>query len=248
VIAASANIGTSGNVVDALTLPAFVTSGVSLADDAVATDSWAAVKGTNLAPLFDVATTDPLPLIFDGVTVTIRDSAGTNHAAPIYFISQKQINFLIPSGCALGAAVVTIASGATTTGRGGILIDSLAPALFTVTGSGAGTPLGASVLTHPDGSQIVAPLTQPVDLGQPGDIVTLVLYASGLRHLDSPNSVAVLIGGQRLPVQYAGAQGVYTGLDQINVNLTPQLRGAGQTALRVVVAGLSSNSVIVNIK
>jgi hypothetical protein len=41
---------------------------------------------------------------------------------------------------------------------------------------------------------------------------------------------------------------VYTGLDQINVNLTPQLRGAGPTSLRVVVAGLSSNTVIVNIK
>jgi uncharacterized protein (TIGR03437 family) len=182
------------------------------------------------------------------VTATIQASAGTNHAAPIYFISQKQINFLIPAGCALGAAVVTIANGATTTGRGGILIDSLAPALFTVTGSGVGTPLGAWVLTHPDGSQIVAPLTQPVDLGQPGDISTLVLYASGLRHLDSLNSVAVFVGGQRLPVQYAGAQGVYTGLDQISANLTPQLRGAGPTALRVVVAGLSSNTVIVNIK
>jgi uncharacterized protein (TIGR03437 family) len=234
--------------VDALTAPAFVTSGVSLTDEAVATDSWAAVKGTNLAPLFDVATTDPLPLIFDGVTVTIQDSSGTNHAAPIYFISQTQINFLIPAGCALGAAVVTIANGAIVTGRGGILIDSLAPALFTVTGSGTGTPLGALVLTRPDGTHTVTPLTQPVDLGQPGDIATLVLYASGVRHLDSLNSVAVFIGGQRLPAQYASAQGVYTGLDQINANLPPQLRGAGQTALRVAVAGLSSNTVVVNIR
>src|SRR5258708_38580457 len=102
-----------------MTAPAFVTSGASLADDAVATDSWAAVKGANLAPLFDVATTDPLPLMFDGVTVTSHDSAGTNHAAPIYFISQKQINLLIPAGCALGAPVVSIAPSGTITWRGG---------------------------------------------------------------------------------------------------------------------------------
>ncbi|MDP8978954.1 MAG: hypothetical protein M3O35_00025 [Acidobacteriota bacterium] len=248
VIAASSNIGTSGNIVDSMTPPALVMSGVSMTDDAVAPDSWAAVKGDNLAPLLDVAATDPLPVNFDGVTVTIQDSAGTKHVAPIYFISPKQINFLIPSGCALGAAVVTVASSGTNTGRGGVLIDSLAPALFSITGSGAGTALGASVLSHPDGSQTVAPLTQPVDLGQPGDVAALVLYASGLRHLDSAASVAIFAGDQRLPVQYAGAQDVYRGVDQINVNLPAQLRGAGPIALRVVVQGLSSNSVMLNIK
>ena len=189
-----------------------------------------------------------MPVNFDGVTVTIQDSAGTKHAAPIYFISPKQNNFLIPSGCALGAAVVTVASSGINTGRGGVLIDSLVPALFSITGSGAGTALGASVLTHPDGSQTVAPLTQPVDLGQPGDSAALVLYASGLRHVDSEATVAIFAGDRRLPVQYAGTQGVYTGVDQINVNLPTELRSAGPIALRVVVQGLSSNSVIVNIK
>jgi uncharacterized protein (TIGR03437 family) len=246
-ILSTSSVNSSANVTDTTTARATVTSGVSFSDEAVAPDSWAAVKGTNLAPRVDIASTATLPTLFDGVTITILDSAGVSHAAPLWYLSPQQINFLIPADCALGAAIVTIVSSGVTTGRGGILIDALAPALFSVDGSGTGTALGAEVLTHSDGTQTVSPLSQPVDLGQGNDVATLVLYATGIRNLDASKSVTVYLGGLRLPVLYAGAQGTYYGLDQINVNLPVQLRGAGKVNLRVEIGGLSSNTVTVNI-
>src|SRR5258708_7512219 len=148
VIASSTGVSSTANTIDTTTPPAYVTSAVSFADDAVAPDSWAAVQGTKLAPKTDIASTFPFPTSLDEVTVSIQDSAAVTTAAPIWFISANQINFLVPASVASGAAVVTVTSGGTMTGRGGILIDSIAPALFTVNGGGAGRALGAAVLTH----------------------------------------------------------------------------------------------------
>ena len=247
-ITASSNVNSMSNTIDAVTTPAYVTSSISYSDQAIAPDSWAAVFGTNLAPKSDLATTAPLPTSFDGVTVTILDSTGATSNAPILFLSPQQINFLVPTDCPIGAAVVTVTSSGKITGRGAILIDSLAPALFSANGSGTGTALGTAVLTHADGSQISAPLSQPIDMGQAGDVATLVLYATGLRHLSSMSEVTVYLGGVRLPVQFAGSQGTYYGLDQINVNVPPQLRGTGASGLSVSVNGLFSNIVAVNVK
>ena len=141
VIASSTGVTSTPNNIDTTTPPAYVTSAVSFADDAVAPDSWAAVQGTKLSPKTDIATTFPFPTNLDGVTVSIQDSAGVATLAPIWFISANQINFLVPPGIASGAAVVTVTSDGAVMGRGGILIDSIAPALFTVNGSGTGPAL-----------------------------------------------------------------------------------------------------------
>jgi len=45
-----------------------------------------------------------------------------------------------------------------------------------------------------------------------------------------------------LPVEFAGAQGVLPGLDQVNVVLTSQLSGAGTVELTLIVGGQRSNS------
>jgi uncharacterized protein (TIGR03437 family) len=52
----------------------------------------------------------------------------------------------------------------------------------------------------------------------------------------------------RLPVEYAGSQGVLPGLDQITVVLPVQLAGAGSVQLTVVVGGVRSNPVTVVIQ
>ena len=77
-----------------------------------------------------MATSVPFPTSLDGVTVTLTDSTGVVRPAQVWFISPGQIDFLAPTNCAPGAAVLTVASGGSVTGRGGILIDALAPALF----------------------------------------------------------------------------------------------------------------------
>jgi uncharacterized protein (TIGR03437 family) len=232
VIAASANISSTSNTIDTQTSSISVTSAASFADDAIAPDSLAAI-GTRLA--------------VDAVTIT--DSAGIAYTATLEPGLPGQVVFLVPYDCAPGAAVVTASSAGATVGKGGVLIDSLAPALFSADGSGSGSALGMAVLTAgADGSQTTAPLTQPVDLGQPGDVVNLLFYGTGLRNLDVSDTVTVNIAGQMLPVQSVGAEGTTDGLDVVSVIVPAQLRGAGQLSLRVVVDGLSSNIVQVNIQ
>jgi uncharacterized protein (TIGR03437 family) len=247
-VAASTGVTSSGNLIDTTASAALVSSGVSASDEALAPNSWAKMKGTNLAPKSDLATTDPLPTNFDGVSVVITDSAGAFHMAPILYVSGPQINFLVPPDTALGAAVVTVTLNGSTVARGATLIDSLAPALFTTDGSGSGTALGGSLLIHPDGSYDYAPLTQPIDLGQSGDSATLVLFATAVRNLSSFADATAFFNGQRLPVQFAGDQGTYVGLDQVNIAIPASWRGAGQVNVRLVVDGFSSNVVTINIK
>jgi uncharacterized protein (TIGR03437 family) len=46
----------------------------------------------------------------------------------------------------------------------------------------------------------------------------------------------------RLPVEFAGAQGIVPGLDQLNLVLIPELQGAGTVDLTVIVNGQRSNA------
>lgn len=45
-----------------------------------------------------------------------------------------------------------------------------------------------------------------------------------------------------LPVEFAGAQGSLLGLDQVNIVLAPELRGAGSVQLTLIVNGIRSNA------
>jgi uncharacterized protein (TIGR03437 family) len=51
-----------------------------------------------------------------------------------------------------------------------------------------------------------------------------------------------MIGGQAVKVVYAGLQPVYAGLDQINVQLPANLKGAGQVNVSIAVDGQVSNT------
>jgi uncharacterized protein (TIGR03437 family) len=51
-----------------------------------------------------------------------------------------------------------------------------------------------------------------------------------------------------LPVEFAGAQSILTGMDQITVILVPELRGIGRVQLSVIVNGQRSNAPTVEIR
>jgi len=67
----------------------------------------------------------------------------------------------------------------------------------------------------------------PINLGIDTPVY-LTLYATGIRnHGSLVDSVLVTINGIAVPALYAGPQPTFSGLDQINVPLTLNLRGAG---------------------
>lgn len=97
-----------------------------------------------------------------------------------------------------------------------------------------------AVTLHADGSQAVASaVSQPVDMGQLSDAITLRMYASGV---SDGSEVSVRIAGEEVPVLYAGPSGHYAGLDEVFVQLPRTLAGRGATEALLTVDGQSSNS------
>lgn len=74
-----------------------------------------------------------------------------------------------------------------------------------------------------------------------------MLYATGLRKRISNAAVTAQIGDVSLPVEYAGTQGQFVGLDQINIQLPPSLRGKGLVNVTVTIDGKMTNPVQINI-
>jgi uncharacterized protein (TIGR03437 family) len=164
------------------------------------------------------------------------DSSNTSYPVPLYFVSPGRIDYLVPSAAKSGPAVLTVTSGDGMVTTGIVLLDAVAPGIYTANSSGQGAAAAIALTLHADRSQS-AQLTftcgtqgcipQPISLGSATDAVYLELYATGIRHVSAFSAVTVQIGSLTLPAQYAGARGQYGGLDQINVLLPRSLAGSG---------------------
>ena len=85
----------------------------------------------------------------------------------------------------------------------------------------------------------------PLDLGTEQDQVFLILYGTGIRGV-SAGGVSVTIGGEAVAVQYAGLQGDFVGLDQVNLGPLPRsLSGCGEVPVVLTADGIPSNAVTI---
>ena len=76
----------------------------------------------------------------------------------------------------------------------------------------------------------------------------MILYGTGIRLREALTDVTVTLGDVAGGVEYAGAQGEYVGLDQLNVKLPRTLIGRKEVTLKLSIAGKSANALLVNIK
>lgn len=169
-----------------------------------------------------------------GSTVSVKDSAGVVHNAPVLYASPTQVNFEIPAGVSLGAGLVVLGSQSAP-----LLISAVAPSLYELNSDGLAAAYAIRVV--PNGTQTVLPVTAPIDLssGQ----VFLILFGTGIR--GAATGVSVTIGGVTAPVSYAGPQGGTLGLDQVNVLIPQQLTGSGTVKVVLLAGPYAAN--IVNI-
>jgi uncharacterized protein (TIGR03437 family) len=160
-------------------------------------------------------------------SVSLTDSAGVVYPATLLYVSETQINFEIPAGVSIGAAVVTI--GAQTAA---VQIATAAPGLFTL--NSAGLAAAYVVRVGPGNAQTVEATfaaqggsyaAVPVNLTPSTDQFYLILFGTGIRGAGS--NVTVAVNGINAPVAYSGPQGTISGLDQVNVLLPQQLAGSG---------------------
>jgi uncharacterized protein (TIGR03437 family) len=88
----------------------------------------------------------------------------------------------------------------------------------------------------------------PIDLGATGDAVFVTLFGTGLRKNSGIANVTAAVGGVDAPVAFAGPQGEFAGLDQVNAQIPPAVRGRGDVPVVITVDGQATNSVVVSIR
>jgi uncharacterized protein (TIGR03437 family) len=218
----------------------------------LAPETIAVAYGQNLASQRAVAPSTDLPTTLGGVSVSVKDSAGVTRPAGLFFVSQMQIDYLVPAGTAPGVATVTVAGTPSAA-----LIAPVGPGLFSANSTGKGVAAALAIRASADGTQIPVPVFQcssngcssvPMDLGAPSDILVVELYGTGIRGRSSLAGVTAQIGGIPANVAYAGPQPQFPGLDQVNLYVPRSLAGAGEVPVIVTVAGVTANVVTVNIK
>ncbi|MBL8204134.1 MAG: putative Ig domain-containing protein, partial [Blastocatellia bacterium] len=214
--------------------------------------------GSGLATGTQAAPGLPLPTNLLGTTVRVRDQLGTERMASLFYVSPTQVNYLIPSGTAPGAALITIANANGEVATGTNQVGSVAPSLFTATSDGKGLAVGQVTRVKPNGTQVAEEIVRydstrqqfvslPIDLTT-ADQVFLILYGTGIRFRSEITAVSVVMNGMTIPVDYAGPQGDYVGLDQLNIHLPNSLSGAGEIEVVLKVDGKTANTVRVTIK
>jgi len=229
-------------------------SAASFSGAMLAPDSIVAAFGVRLATAMKIATTTPLPTELEGTTLRVKDSAGAERLARLFFVAPGQINYLMPPETVAGAATVTVRSGDGIVAVGMVQIAMTAPSLFTANADGKGVTAGSALRVKADGTQVYEPISRfdegkkmfvplPIDLGNANEQVFLILSGSGIRHRSSLSAVTVTTGGMSQQVLFAGAVEGLAGFDQVNVGpLSRSLMGRGEVDLVLTVEGKPANT------
>jgi uncharacterized protein (TIGR03437 family) len=207
--------------------------------------------GNNLGVGQNSATTVETNLA--GTTVTVQDAQGASRPANVFFENAKQVNWQVPPATAPGPALVTTTSadGAQTTDF--FDVENVAPGLYTANSSAAGPaaaylqPGNAFTFTCPTAATCT---TVPINVssGQ----TYLILFGTGVRNHANPvtisftNQAGTMVLSQT--AEFAGAEGLDAGLDQINVLLPVSLEGSGLLNVALTVDGRVSNAGQVSIQ
>jgi uncharacterized protein (TIGR03437 family) len=234
-------------------------SAASYSGTTLASESIIAAFGAGLATATQTAATIPLPTELAGTTITVRDSAGIERLAPLFFVAPAQANYQMPPETKAGAATMIITSNNGTVSAGAVQIAAVAPGLFAANANGQGVAAALALRVKADGTQQFEPVSRfdpaqnrfvatPIDLGPATDQVFLILFGTGTRFRSSLSTVSARIGGVDAPVLFVGAQGDFVGLDQINLQIPRSLSGRGEVEIRLTADGQQANPVMVSIK
>ena len=191
------------------------------------------------------AAVQPLPTELSGTTVEIIDRFGVKRSAPLFFVSPEQVNYQIPAQTAAGPVTVQVRASDGRISTGAFEVKLVAPALFTINLSGSGPAAALDGITLAG-----APFSATQMNGNP-NIIAFFGTGVGADATDQDgnvaSSVSATIGGNSVPVFYAGRAPGYTGLNQFNIGL-PAGIAAGAHQVVVFRAGLASNVVTIEIR
>ena len=201
------------------------------------------------------ATSLPLPTTLGGLSVDVVDSSKASQMASLFYVSPNQINFVTPAGAANGLAAVKIVNGSNTESAM-VPIATVAPGLFTANGAGVGVAAAIAIRRMiASQTDVEVPVFQcsanactsvGISVG-PDAQVFLELFGTGIRGRSSLANVTATLGKTSLDVLFAGPQGQFPGLDQVNLGLPQSLDVEGETDLVLTVDGNVANKVRINV-
>jgi len=208
------------------------------------------IFGTNLSDAVYNPTSFTLPTMLGPTSVTVNGVA-----APLFFVSPKQIDFQMPSGVPATGVTVTVSNSAST-GQFAVSRSPSYPATL--------TPVAPGLFTTPDGRADAlnvdfSPNTPstPAPAGS-----SIILYITGQGPVtpavpdgaQAPNAplstidatVQVTIGGQQAQVTYQGLAPGFVGMGQINA-IIPSGLTPGNQPVFVTINGLPSNAGVISV-
>jgi uncharacterized protein (TIGR03437 family) len=208
--------GIAGNNVVAAQSPVTVVNAVTYTSP-VGLGSFAAAFGNNLAVRTESAATINPPVTQIAGTTLRLVSGGVDVQAQLFFVSNTQINFLVPNiPPGMAQVIVTNANGVVSTGT--VQIVRAAPAMYT---TAQGVPIGFTVdyiyyspIANPDGSPI------QINPGTFGRQLLLGIQGTGF---NSAGSVVVRFGSVDVPASYFGPGAGSPAVSQINVPIPPNV-------------------------
>jgi uncharacterized protein (TIGR03118 family) len=218
--------------------PSFQTTGIfngaSFIAGPIAPNTWVSIKGSGLSATtgnWDV-TGSTLPTAVNGVGVTMNGTA-----VPVSFVSNTQLNFLVPSTIPTGPAQIQTTNNGLTSAAVTANVDPLAPAFFTI-GTNATSGNMYVAAEHVNGMPIGPAATiKTATPAEPGE--TIMLFATGFGPTPASGEALtvtpiIVIDGIVADVNFAGLVG--PGLYQFNV-VVPSTVTLGQDVLVVGLAG-----------
>lgn len=226
-------------------------NGASFVAGGLAPGSIVSLFGEGLSDGEQLASTIPLPEQLQNTQVVL-EIGGVQKAMPLFYVSPTQLNVLVPEGLPYGQGILRLRRQGIETSQFDVSVQPIAPAIFTANSNGSGSPAGHAVRAR-GAEQVKLGLfscgqtsgsCQPttIEWGGEDEDVVLVLFGTGFRNLTAERPAAT-VDGILLDVAYAGPQGDFLGLDQINIRLPRRLRGTGQLNLVLTHAGMVANSI-----
>jgi uncharacterized protein (TIGR03437 family) len=213
--------------------------------------------GVGLAPQTEAATNVNLPTTLAGVVVRVIDSNGASRNAGLFFVSEFQINYLIPTGTALGWARVEVVRDGQTISRDGLEITAVSPGVYTANGTGSGAPAANFLLVKAGGARLegpvfdgAAPLGQrmpiPVDMGVQGDELFVTFFTTGTR---GATTVTATVDGVAVPATNPFVLNQFAGLEQVNLGPFPRsLASRGEVDVAFFFNGIPANVVRIHLQ
>jgi uncharacterized protein (TIGR03437 family) len=216
--------GGGSGLATALGTPAFAAGGVVNSASfraPVAPGGFATIFGASLAGgAVAAASSANFPVTLGGVQVTVNGIP-----APLSYVSDSQINFVVPGNISPGTAQLQVSSPLGASEAISVAVVAAAPGVFfdPLSGEGAVQIANTGRLTS----------QQPARAGD-----FLAIYGTGF---GPAPAAAVTVGGVAAEVSYAGPT-VIPGLQQVNARVPAEV-GGGVRQLQLTVNGVQANPV-----